>query len=76
MNPFSHLGLDEQFWLPPIAPPMSLAEAREQRNREDVLREQLVVAADEVIRLRAEVMRLRDAATQATEQLRAALATN
>ena len=42
----------------------------------DVLREQLVVAADEVIRLRAEVLRLRDAATQATEQLRAALATN
>lgn len=36
MNPFSHLGLDEQFWLPPIAPPMSLAEAREQRNREAV----------------------------------------
>ncbi|HIE3891712.1 TPA: hypothetical protein ACXNG6_000205 [Stenotrophomonas maltophilia] len=36
MNPFSHLGLDEQFWLPPIAPPMSLAEALEQRNREAV----------------------------------------
>lgn len=42
----------------------------------DVLREQLVVAADEVIRLCAEVLRLRDAATQATGQLRAALATN
>lgn len=26
----------EQFGLPPIAPPMSLAEAREQRNREAV----------------------------------------
>ncbi|HGM4887661.1 TPA: hypothetical protein ACKPX2_000645 [Stenotrophomonas maltophilia] len=42
----------------------------------DVLREQLVVAADEVIRLRAENLALRDAAQQATEQLRAALATN
>lgn len=42
----------------------------------DVLREQLVVAADEVIRLRAEVLRLRGQIHQATEQLRAALATN
>lgn len=49
---------------------------RMEQPAKDVLREQLVVAADEVIRLRAEVLRLRDAATQATEQLRAALATN
>lgn len=42
----------------------------------DVLREQLVVAADEVIRLRAELLRLRGQIHQATEQLRAALATN
>lgn len=42
----------------------------------DVLREQLVVAADEVIRLRAEVLRLRGQIYQATEQLCAALATN
>ncbi|WP_313115013.1 hypothetical protein [Stenotrophomonas indicatrix] len=42
----------------------------------DVLREQLVVAADEVIRLRAGVLRLRGQMNQATEQLRAALATN
>ncbi|MDT3468655.1 hypothetical protein [Stenotrophomonas maltophilia] len=41
-----------------------------------MLREQLVVAADEVIRLRAENLSLRDAAQQATEQLRAAMATN
>ncbi|HEL3849507.1 TPA: hypothetical protein UMZ03_000171 [Stenotrophomonas maltophilia] len=39
MNPFDHL--DEAFAaqfgaLPPITPPMSLAEAREQRNREAV----------------------------------------
>ncbi|MCU1021445.1 hypothetical protein [Stenotrophomonas maltophilia] len=49
---------------------------RMKQPAKDVLSEQLVVAADEVIRLRAEVLRLRDAATQATEQLRAALATN
>ncbi len=42
----------------------------------DLLREQLAVAADEVIRLRAENLRLRDTAQQAGEQLRAALATN
>lgn len=42
----------------------------------DVLREQLVLAADEVIRLRAENARLRDATQQAGEQLRAALATD
>ncbi|HEL4239354.1 TPA: hypothetical protein UM793_001222 [Stenotrophomonas maltophilia] len=42
----------------------------------DVLREQLVVAADELIRLRTENLALRDAAQQATEQLRAAMATN
>ncbi len=42
----------------------------------DVLREQLVTAADELIRLRAENLALRDAAQQAGEQLRAALATD
>ncbi|HDS1132386.1 TPA: hypothetical protein UM365_000197 [Stenotrophomonas maltophilia] len=49
---------------------------RMRQPAKDVLREQLVVAADEVICLRAEVLRMRDAATQATEQLRAALAAN
>ena len=49
---------------------------RMKQPAKDVLREQLVVAADEVIRLRAENLALRDAAQQATEQLRAALATN
>ena len=49
---------------------------RMKQPAKDVLREQLVVAADEVIRLRAEVLRMRDAATQATKQLRAPLATN
>ncbi|MGN7766947.1 hypothetical protein ACTJJM_05530 [Stenotrophomonas sp. 22692] len=49
---------------------------RMKQPAKDVLREQLVVEADEVIRLRAEVLRLRDAANHATEQLRAALATN
>ncbi len=42
----------------------------------DLLREQLVTAADELIRLRAENLALRDAAQQAGEQLRAALATD
>lgn len=42
----------------------------------DVLREQLATAADEVIRLRAENLALRDAAQQAGEKLRAALVTN
>ncbi len=42
----------------------------------DVLREQLVTAADELIRLRAENLALRDAAQQAGEQPRAALATD
>lgn len=42
----------------------------------DVLREQLVTAADELIRLRAENLALRDAAQQAADQLRAAAATN
>lgn len=42
----------------------------------DTLRDQLVLAADEVMRLRAENLTLRDAAQQAGEQLRAALATN
>lgn len=42
----------------------------------DVLREQLVTAADDLIRLRAENLALRDAALQAGEQLRAALATD
>lgn len=49
---------------------------RMKQPAKDVLREQLVVAADEVIRLRAKNLTLRDAAQQATEQLRAALATN
>ncbi len=49
---------------------------RMKQPAKDVLREQLVVAADEVIRLRAEVLRLRGQIYQATEQLRAALATN
>ncbi|WP_312320681.1 hypothetical protein [Stenotrophomonas sp.] len=40
----------------------------------EVLRDQLATAADEVIRLRAENQRLRDAANSTTEQLRAALA--
>jgi len=42
----------------------------------DVLREQLSTAADRIIELAAENQRLRDAAHQVTEQLRAALATN
>lgn len=42
---------------------------------EETLREQLVLAADEVIRLRAENLALRDVAHQAAEQLRAAVAT-
>ncbi|WP_312705259.1 hypothetical protein [Stenotrophomonas lactitubi] len=49
---------------------------RVKQPAKDVLREQLVVAADEAIRLRAEVLRLRGQINQATEQLRAALATN
>ncbi|WP_414490550.1 hypothetical protein [Stenotrophomonas maltophilia] len=49
---------------------------RMKQPAKDVLREQLAVAADEVIRLRAEVLRLRGQIYQATEQLRAALATN
>lgn len=49
---------------------------RMKQPAKDVLREQLVVAADDVIRLRAEVLRLRGQIDQATEQLRAALATN
>ena len=38
MNPFTHLdaAFADQFGLPPISPPLSLAEAREQRNREAV----------------------------------------
>lgn len=52
------------------------APRRMKQPAKDVLREQLVVAADEVIRLRAEVLRLRGQMNQATEQLRAALATN
>ena len=42
----------------------------------DVLREQLVTAADELIRLRAENLALRDAAQQAADQLRAVAAKN
>ena len=49
---------------------------RMRQPAKDVLREQLATAADEVIRLRAENLRLRDAATQATEQLRAAAASD
>lgn len=49
---------------------------RMKQPAKDVLREQLVVAADELIRLRTENLALRDAAQQATEQLRAAMATN
>jgi len=49
---------------------------RMKQPAKDMVREQLVVAADEVIRLRAEVLRLRGQMNQATEQLRAALATN
>ncbi|MDQ7302409.1 hypothetical protein [Stenotrophomonas sp. Sm0581] len=49
---------------------------RMKQPAKDVLREQLAVAADEVIRLRTEVLRLRGQIYQATEQLRAALATN
>ncbi|MBN5032618.1 hypothetical protein JY448_03055 [Stenotrophomonas maltophilia] len=38
MTPFDRLdaAFAGQFCLPPIAPPISLAEAREQRNREAV----------------------------------------
>lgn len=49
---------------------------RMKQPAKDVLREQLVVAADEVISLRAELLRLRGQIHQATEQLRAALATD
>jgi len=42
----------------------------------ETLREQLATAADRIIELAAENQRLRDAAHQVTEQLRAALATN
>lgn len=48
---------------------------RMKQPAKDTLREQLVLAADEVIRLRSENQALRDAAQQAGEQLRAALAT-
>ncbi|CRQ56909.1 hypothetical protein PAERUG_E15_London_28_01_14_04153 [Pseudomonas aeruginosa] len=49
---------------------------RMKQPAKDVLREQLVVAANRIIEQAEEIQRLRDAATQATEQLRAALATN
>ncbi|KAF1014477.1 MAG: hypothetical protein GAK31_01962 [Stenotrophomonas maltophilia] len=49
---------------------------RMKQPAEDVLREQLVVAADRIIEQAEEIQRLLDAATQAAEQLRAALATN
>ncbi|MCS4234468.1 hypothetical protein [Stenotrophomonas sp. BIGb0135] len=42
----------------------------------DVLRKNLIAAADRIIELAAENQRLRDAAHQVTEQLRAALAAN
>lgn len=49
---------------------------RMKQPAKDVLREQLVVAANRIIEQAEEIQRLRDAATQATERLRAALATN
>ncbi|OBU73916.1 hypothetical protein A9K61_04415 [Stenotrophomonas maltophilia] len=49
---------------------------RMKQPAKDVLREQLVVAANRIIEQAEEIKRLRDAATQATEQLCAALATN
>ncbi len=49
---------------------------RMKQPAKDMLREQLVLAADEVMRLRAENLALREAAHQAAEQLRAAVATN
>lgn len=49
---------------------------RMKQPAKDLLREQLATAADELIRLRAENLRLRDTAHQTAEQLRAALATN
>ncbi|MNB70721.1 hypothetical protein D3C81_315080 [compost metagenome] len=49
---------------------------RMKQPAKDVLREQLAVAADRIIEQAEEIQRLRDAANQATEQLRAALATN
>ncbi len=49
---------------------------RMKQPAKDVLREQLVVAANRIIEQAEEIQRLREAATQATEQLRAALATN
>ncbi|WP_312318889.1 hypothetical protein [Stenotrophomonas sp.] len=47
---------------------------RMRQPAKEVLRDQLATAADEVIRLRAENQRLRDAAHSTAEQLRAALA--
>ncbi|HDS1216260.1 TPA: hypothetical protein QEF70_002734 [Stenotrophomonas maltophilia] len=49
---------------------------RMKQPAKDVLREQLVVAANRIIEQAEEIQRLREAASQATEQLRAALATN
>ncbi len=49
---------------------------RMKQPAKDVLREQLSAAADRIIELAAENQRLRDAAHQVSEQLRAALATN
>lgn len=49
---------------------------RMKQPAKDVLREQLVVAANRIIERAEEIQRLREAATQATEQLRAALATD
>lgn len=49
---------------------------RMKQPAKDVLREQLSTAADRIIELAAENHRLRDAAHQVTEQLRAALPTN
>lgn len=49
---------------------------RMKQPAKDMLCEQLAAAADRTIEQAEEIQRLRDAANQATEQLRAALATN
>lgn len=49
---------------------------RMKQPAKDVLREHLTVAANRIIEQAEQIQRLGDAATQATEQLRAALATN
>lgn len=49
---------------------------RMKQPAKDLLRDQLATAADELIRLRAENLALRDAIDQTTEHLRAAVAAN